>query len=205
MRHCEIRRDRVGRHAVHTNPVLSQLGGDALGEPGDGVLRRRVAMGAESALNARHARQRDYRSPAPRDHHPSGVLHSEENAVHIHIEDPLEVLQRDVSNVGDLRARDAGVIHQDVDGPVLLGGEVDGASDVILDGDVAVEEGGDLVAADGLAEDSACLVENIGDADFRPMDREQSGYAFPDAGGSPGYQRNLSFKASKIQMKTKEE
>src|SRR5437773_4009478 len=107
--------DIAGRHRVHRHAFAHHFLRERLGETGHAGLGRRIVGLAELALDRVHRRDVDDAAPAALDHAVDHLARDIEDAVEVGVDHLHPVL---LGHALEHRvARDAGVVHQDVDRP----------------------------------------------------------------------------------------
>ncbi|KAG0481051.1 hypothetical protein HPP92_011909 [Vanilla planifolia] len=180
--------------AVNPHPLPAQLRRRVPRQPHDPVFRARVRVRRVPRAHRRDARHRhDAPAPSPRHHRPRRVLRPQEGAHHVHRHHSLEIcflVLRDAPLVG--RPHNAGVVEHDVKATELGDGMVDGAEDIVLNGDVAVDKGGGV--ADLGADGGTQLALDVGHDDLGAVLAEEAGGAGADAAGAAGDDSDLADK-----------
>ncbi|RDX80663.1 hypothetical protein CR513_38765, partial [Mucuna pruriens] len=187
--HCtgqQRSRHRIRRNAINSDSMLPQFHAQVLHQTHHRVLRRCVWV-SRTRLNHRSNARSEHNAPSfSRNHYLSSVFGGVESTEHVHLENPLQVTTIKGHDRRLQTAFDASVTEQDVQLAVPRDGTVDGAFNVVVVGDVAVNIG-NVIGVEVLAKGVSEVVLDVGDHHLGTVANEKPGGGFPDATGSACY------------------
>ena len=181
-----------GADGVETDVGLGVLDGEGLGRVDDGRLGRVVPAQVRARADARRRRRLDEGAAfALLDQVGHEGRHGQVQRAHVDVDTQVELGIRDVDGrlVG---VRGAGVVHDDVDLPVLVDGRLHHGLPVLALRGVGLDE----VAAELLGRPGTALFRQVGDEHFGAFFDELRHDTFAQSISSSGHDRNFAFQAA---------